>query len=214
MTASAQRLGTAETDAGEPASPETRARALSESGSLQELRGIAAGLRNGDAEAVLAAETLRRLADIDPRRMGAVVNRIVPHLALAHPEVVTIAGETLVVLTREVPAKVAKHSDAMLALWPTATPQGRAVMVRILTGLCEASVVYQRRLGPHLERALAEADLEALVEWAAALLPVLKGEPYANARAIAEQRLADLPRDEGRAACATIGISYRGRPVG
>lgn len=194
--------------------PEGRARALSEAGTLQELRRIAAVLSRGNEEAVQAAQTLRRLADIDPRRLGGVVSRIAQHLALDHVEVVALAGETLALLAQAVPAKVAKHSDAMVQLWPEATSTGRNAIVRTLIGLCEASVVYQRRLGPHLERALAEADLDTLVTWAADLLPVLKGEPYANARAIAEERLADLPRDEGRAACATVGVSYRGRPVG
>lgn len=215
MAATAQ---TSDIDAGahelQTTEPAARARALVEGGTLQELRRVAGALSGGGEGARLAAKTLHELSLLDPRRPGAVVSRIARHLDLEDEEVVAPCAQVLATVTRVAPAKVAKHSDLLVHTWAAAQPVGREGIVQALVGLCEASVVYQRRLGPHLEQVLLDADLEQLVRWSKALLPTLKGEPYANARTIVESRLSELPREEGRAACATAGVSYRGRPTG
>ena len=64
-------------------------------------------------------------------------------------------------------------------------------------------------------QALREADPKALVRWVELILPALKGEPYAQARSIAESRLnePELPRPVAQRVAELLGVKLRATPA-
>ena len=82
----------------------------------------------------------------------------------------------------------------------------------ILAALCVASVAYQKRLEPVLTEALAGADGKTLLRWTQAILPALKGEPHARARAVVEGRLDLLQKPIAQPIADFLGIKLRPRP--
>ena len=81
--------------------------------------------------------------------------------------------------------------------------------MRTFVALCVASVAYQRRVVEVLEKALTGADPKTLVRWTEIVLPALKGEPHAQARAVVEQRLPEIPRPQAEKIADFLGIKLR-----
>jgi hypothetical protein len=109
---------------------------------------------------------------------------------------------------------VAKHLKTLQAAFPTAAALSKDGLVRTFVALCVASVTYQKRLIENFELALRTADPEQLPRWVEHILPALKGEPYAQARAVVEQRLNDPQLERGIAqhVADTIGVKLRIAP--
>lgn len=177
----------------------------------RDLRQLVSALDKGGSDAGVIADALRDVAEREPKLLGPVIGRLARQTRHPDPVVAAACGAILAELCKTSPAKVAKQIDTLTDALSDAGPAARDGIVHTFIALCAASVVYQRRLGGTLSQALAGADMQQLSSWAQLMLPTLKGEPYANAREIVEQRLSDLPRTEGQALCATIGVSYRGR---
>ena len=90
-----------------------------------------------------------------------------------------------------------------------ASPAGKDGLVRTFAALCSASVAYQKRLEPVLDLALGQADAKTLVRWTEIVLPALKGEPHARARAVVEGRVGELPRPVAQKLAEFLGIKLR-----
>ena len=58
-------------------------------------------------------------------------------------------------------------------------------------------------------KALAGAEPKTLLRWTELVLPALKGEPHAQARAVVEQRLPDVPRPQAEKIAEFLGIRLR-----
>jgi hypothetical protein len=99
----------------------------------------------------------------------------------------------------------------MQSAWPSASQIAQDGLVRTFVALCTASVTYQKRLIDNFERALRNADDKTLPRWVEVILPALKGEPYAQARAVAESRLGDpqLPRPIAQRVADLLGVKLR-----
>ena len=96
--------------------------------------------------------------------------------------------------------------------WEHTTEEGKDGLVRTFAGLCTASVAYQKRLEPALARALGEAEPKLLIRWTEIVLPALKGEPHARARAVVEERLPQIPRPQAQKIADFLGIKLRPLP--
>src|SRR5690606_11670644 len=86
---------------------------------------------------------------------------------------------------------------------------GKDGLVATFAALCTASVAYQKRLEPVLELALSSAEPKTLQRWTEIVLPSLKGEPHARARAVVEERLNHIPRQHAQPIAAFLGIKLR-----
>jgi hypothetical protein len=117
-------------------------------------------------------------------------------------------------LARVAPAKVAKQLKTMQAALPDAPEIAKDGLVRTFVALCVASVTYQKRLIDSFELALRTADAQQLPLWVEHILPALKGEPYAQARSVVEQRLPDpeLPREVAQRIADFLGVKLRPLP--
>ena len=58
-------------------------------------------------------------------------------------------------------------------------------------------------------KALTGAEPKTLLRWTELVLPALKGEPHAQARAVVEQRLNDIPRPQAEKIAEFLGIRLR-----
>ena len=119
------------------------------------------------------------------------------------------ATNNLPLLARAAPAKVAKQLDLLKASYEEASAVGRDGLVRTFAALCTASVAYQKRLEPVLTLALDEADGKTLLTWSQVVLPALKGEPHARARAVVERRMYQIPRAIGQKIADNLGVRLR-----
>jgi hypothetical protein len=128
--------------------------------------------------------------------------------------VVQSAASALAPLSRIAPAKVAKQLPLLTQNWSATTEEGKDGLVRTFAGLCTASVAYQKRLEPALAQALGEAEPKLLIRWTEIVLPALKGEPHARARAVVESRLANIPRPQAQKIADFLGIKLRPIPRG
>ena len=158
------------------------------------------------ATANKAARVLSEVAATKPASLSPIVERLVRGLLSEHNRVVRASADALPAIAAVAPARVAKHLDKLKAAYPKTTEPGRDGIVRTFATLCAASVAYQKRLEPTLKQALAGAEPKRLVEWTAAVLPALKGEPHANARAVVEKRLHSLPRAQAQKIADILGI--------
>ena len=72
-------------------------------------------------------------------------------------------------------------------------------------------MIYQKKLIDIFEQALRQADAKALPRWVEVILPALKGEPYAQARAVVEARLTEpeLPKATAQRIADQLGIKLR-----
>ncbi|MCC7539749.1 MAG: hypothetical protein IT379_26235 [Deltaproteobacteria bacterium] len=146
------------------------------------------------AVSVDVAKVLEIIAAASPKLLGPGADGLAAAIRSTNARTATVASTLLAVAAPAVPARVAKHLDALLKVFPVGAPAVRDALVRAFAGLCAASVAYQRRLGPVLEEALATCSERDLPRWAEVILPSLKGEPHARARAIVERRMPELPR--------------------
>ena len=122
---------------------------------------------------------------------------------------VQAGAHALPVLARVAPAKVARHLEKLRGSFDSASETGKEGMVRTFVALCLASVAYQKRVVDVLERALAGAEPRTLQRWTEIVLPALKGEPHAQARAVVEQRLPEIPRPLAEKIGEFLGIKLR-----
>jgi hypothetical protein len=180
-------------------------------------------LAEGDTAAVqalgeaLSAErsipqTCKVLDDVlaaKPDLLTGLVDRFVTLVASPHKRTVQTAAAALPVMARLAPARVARHLQALTERFPACSETGKDGLVSTFAALCMASVAYQKRLEPVLELALSSADPKSLQRWAEIILPSLKGEPHARARAVVENRLPSMPRPLAQPIATFLGIKLR-----
>lgn len=156
-----------------------------------------------------AARVLEEVIQRKPELCAPHIERFVRVLGSGNPRAVQASANALPVLARVAPAKVARHLEKLRASFDTASDVGKEGMVRTFVALCLASVAYQKRVVDVLEKALAEAEPRTLQRWTELVLPALKGEPHAQARAVVEQRVHEVPRPVGEKIAEFLGIKLR-----
>lgn len=156
--------------------------------------------------AAKAARVLSAVAETRPAALTPIVDRFVRGLLSENKRVVSASAQALTAIASVAPARVAKRLDELKAAYPKTTDVGKDGIVRSFATLCAASVAYQKRLEPLLKQALAGADPKTLVVWTEAVLPALKGEPHANARAVVEKRLSSIPRSQAQKIADFLGM--------
>jgi hypothetical protein len=172
------------------------------------------GERMLDARPTVSTQGARIVAEIAAQRPELVVpltEKLTRGLLAKNKRVVQTSAEALPTVARLAPARVARHLDTLRTSFDSADEAGRDGLVRTFAALCTASVAYQKRLEPVLTKALAAADGKSLLTWCEAVLPALKGEPHARARAVVENRLPDLPRPVAQPVADFLGIKLRPR---
>ncbi len=232
--ASTKRTAATEKQAGsEGKKPSSRARRASSSGGGKRRSGGAAQvaevllqgedapkevlryatlLREGSATAATqAGRVLTEVQAREPKLLVGAVKELVEALRSPHKRAVQAAADALPVVAKHAPARVAKHLDTLKAAFDETTDAGRDGLVRTFSQLCIASVAYQKRLEPILVHALSQAEGKTLVRWTTTVLPALKGEPHANARAVVEDRLYKLPRSVAVPIAEFLGVRLRAR---
>lgn len=168
-----------------------------------------------ETAAALAAEVLEALTARKPELLAPHIESLVKVLTSgSQGPGARGSAQCLPVLARVVPAKVAKQLKTMQGALPAGTQVAQDGLVRTFVALCVASVTYQKRLIDSFEMALRTASAHQLPAWVEHILPALKGEPYAQARAVVEQRLPDpgLPRDVAQRVADFLGIKLRPLP--
>jgi hypothetical protein len=167
-----------------------------------------------EATSQQAAHVLEELTASKPELLAPQIEQLVSLLGSARPRAVQTAAQCLPALARVTPAKVAKQLKNMQAAFPNASEPAKDGLVRTFVALCVASVTYQKRLIESFELALRTADAKQLPGWVEHILPALKGEPYAQARAVAEQRVQDaaLARPVAQQVADLLGIKLRPLP--
>ena len=167
-----------------------------------------------ESVSLLASKVLEEVANQKPEMLAPHIERFVSGLGSERPRSAQCSAHVLPILARVAPAKVAKRLATMQASFGTASEIARDGLVRTFVSLCLASVTYQRRLIEVFEQALREADPKALVRWVELILPALKGEPYAQARSIAEARIhePELPRPVAKRVAELLGVKLRAIP--
>ena len=156
-----------------------------------------------------AARVLQEIAEQKPEMLVPLIERFARLLVSKNKRVVQTCAAALGPLSRIAPAKVAKQLPLLTQNWEHTTEEGQDGLVRAFAGLCTASVAYQKRLEPALARALGDADPKLLIRWTEIVLPALKGEPHARARAVVEQRLPNIPRPLAQKIADFLGIKLR-----
>jgi hypothetical protein len=162
-----------------------------------------------EATANQAARLVQELADLKPELLVPLIERFSRLLLAKNKRVVASSASALAPLSRIAPAKVAKQLPVLTQNWEHTTEEGKDGLVRTFAGLCTASVAYQKRLEPALARALGEAEPKLLIRWTEIVLPALKGEPHARARAVVEERLPNIPRPQAQKIADFLGIKLR-----
>ncbi len=162
-----------------------------------------------EAPANQAARLVQELAEHKPELLVPLIERFSRLLASKNKRVAGSSAAALPPLSRIAPAKVAKQLPVLTQNWEETTEEGKDGLVRTFAGLCTASVAYQKRLEPALARALGEADPKLLIRWTEIVLPALKGEPHARARAVVEERLPNIPRPQAQKIADFLGIKLR-----
>ena len=162
-----------------------------------------------EATANQAARLMQELADTKPELLVPLIERFARLLISKNKRVVASSASALAPLSRIAPAKVAKQLPLLTQNWEHTTDEGKDGLVRTFAGLCTASVAYQKRLEPALARALGDAEPKLLIRWTEIVLPALKGEPHARARAVVEERLPAIPRPQAQKIADFLGIKLR-----
>lgn len=170
-----------------------------------------------DERSGIATKAARVLAEIvakSPQAVVPVIDRFVLGLTSPQKRVVQTSADALPQLAKLAPARVAKHLEKLKRAFDEASEVGQDGIVRTFAALCIASVAYQKRLEPVLTHALSGAEGKVLVRWVEIVLPALKGEPHARARAVVEDRLYSIPRSVAQKVADFLGVrlrtSYRG----
>ena len=146
---------------------------------------------------------------LKPELVAPHIERLVRLLSGHNTRVVQTSASALPVLARVAPAKVARHLERLRDGYDGASDVAKDGMVRTFVALCIASVAYQKRVIEVLEKALAGAEPKTLLRWTELVLPALKGEPHAQARAVVEQRLPDVPRPQAEKIAEFLGVRLR-----
>jgi hypothetical protein len=167
-----------------------------------------------ETTATKAARIVQEVAQRKPEAVVPLVDKLVKGLLSPHKRVVQTAADALPEVARVAPARVARHLELLKTSFEKASLEGQDGLVRTFAALCTASVAYQKRLEPVLTRALDVADAKTLQRWTEIVLPALKGEPHARARAVVERRLYQIPRAVAQKIADFLGLklraSYRG----
>lgn len=161
------------------------------------------------AGAPAAARAIDQLLQQKPESLVPLIDKLTTGILGANRRLVQTAAEALPVLTRLAPARVARQLDRLKAAFANTSPVGQDGLVRTFAALCTASVAYQKRLEPVLTFALEHADGKVLQRWTETILPALKGEPHARARAVVESRLYIIPRPMAQKLADFLGIKLR-----
>ena len=156
-----------------------------------------------------AARILEEVVSLKPMLGAPHIKALVAGLQSEHGRVAQACARALPQITRVAPAKVAKQLANLHARFGPAGDIERDAIVRTFVALSAASVAYQKRVIGVLQEALAGADPKTLDAWAEVALPVLKGEPHAQAREVVEARLPSLPRAVAQRIGARLGIKLR-----
>lgn len=159
--------------------------------------------------ATRAARAIEALLEQDPEAIVPIIDRLVKAIGGEEKRTAQTAATALPVMARIAPARVARHLQLLKDSFETATPVGKDGLVRTFAALCTASVAYQRRLEGVLNQALTEADAKTLPKWTEVVLPALKGEPHARARATVEARLDRIPKNVAQKIADFLGIKLR-----
>jgi len=210
-----------EAPAGAPQEP---AQAAASAPAVPELTAGAAAILGGDEAQLLqhiqalevegraasqAARVVEEVIQHKPLLGAPHIGRLVKLLVNGPARGSHAAAVTLPLLAKVAPAKVARHLEVLREGFDKVSEPAKDGMVRVFIALCIASVAYQRRVIDVLEKALAGAEAKTLVQWAELALPALKGEPHAQARAVVEQRLYELPKPQAQRIADFLGVKLR-----
>lgn len=196
--------------AGAPAAAELSAGAAAIlAGNDQQLLQHVQALEQEGRPASLAARVVEEVIQQKPQLGAPHIGRLVKLLIGGPARGAQTAALTLPLLAKVAPAKVARHLDTLREGFGAASEPAKDGMVRVFIALCLASVAYQRRVIDVLEKALAGAEPKTLVQWTELALPALKGEPHAQARAVVEQRMYEVPRPQAQRIADFLGVKLR-----
>lgn len=159
--------------------------------------------------AAQAARVLDEIVDADADSVVGIIDRYAQAIGGRAKRPAQSAAKALPLMARIAPARVARHLPKLKASYDGATKDGKDGLVRTFAGLCTASVAYQKRLEDVLNKALSEADAKTLIQWSEVVLPALKGEPHARARATVEGRLGRIPKVHAQKIADFLGIKLR-----
>ncbi|MGB0678168.1 MAG: hypothetical protein ACPGUV_00735 [Polyangiales bacterium] len=176
----------------------------------QQVAKVAEALRDSrTSAAVQAARTLAELTEHKPELLAPVTDKIVAGFAASNRRAVQSCADALPAVAKLAPARVARHLDKLRAAFEQTQAVGQDGLVRTFAALCAASVAYQKRLEPVLTVALEGAEGKTLLRWTQTVLPALKGEPHARARAVVEGRLYSIPRPIAQKIADFLGMKLR-----
>lgn len=162
--------------------------------------------------ATQAARVVDELVAREPKSLAGQTRPLSKGLMSANPRVVQACAHALPAVAAVAPAKVARRLPSLMESYDEASEAAKDGLVHTFATLCNASVAYQKRLEDVLKHALSEADPKTLQRWSELVLPALKGEPHARARAVVEARLMDIPRPIAQKIAAFHGIKLRPAP--
>ncbi len=159
-----------------------------------------------------ATQSARVLSEViveKPELVVPLVAKFAKGISSSNKRVVQTSAEALPAIARIAPARVARQLDVLKGSFEEANEVGKDGLVKTFAALCTASVAYQKRLEPVLTLALNGADGKTLLAWSQIVLPALKGEPHARARAVVEGRLDLIPRANAQQIADFLGIKLR-----
>ena len=159
-----------------------------------------------------ATQSARVLSEIiaeKPELVVPLVAKFAKGISSSNKRVVQTSAEALPAIARIAPARVARQLDVLKGSFEEANDVGKDGLVKTFAALCTASVAYQKRLEPVLTTALNGAGGKTLFAWTQIVLPALKGEPHARARAVVEGRLNLIPRSYAQQIADFLGIKLR-----
>lgn len=159
--------------------------------------------------AATAARVLDEIVATKPEAVVPIIDRYAKAIGASAKRPAQSAAIALPQMARVAPARVARHLPRLKESFDNATPAGKDGLVRTFAGLCTASVAYQKRLEDVLNKGLREADAKTLIAWTEVVLPALKGEPHARARATVEARLGRIPKVHAQKIADFLGIKLR-----
>ena len=159
--------------------------------------------------ATQSARVLSEIISEKPELVVPLVAKFAKGISSSNKRVVQTSAEALPAIARIAPARVARQLASLKGSFEEASDIGKDGLVRTFAALCTASVAYQKRLEPVLTLALNGADGKTLLAWSQIVLPALKGEPHARARAVVEGRLNLIPRAYAQQIADFLGIKLR-----
>ncbi len=168
-----------------------------------------------DSRPHIVASATRVLDDIlvgKPDMLSPLVDRFVSGVFSDNQRAAQTSANALPVVARNAPARVARQLNLLTSQFGRASDIGKDGLVRTFAALCAASVAYQKRLEEVIEEALGGADPKTLTRWMEIVLPALKGEPHARARAVIERRVHGLPKPFNQKIADYLRIKLR-RPT-